>query len=378
MKIKQILKALSDSNIIDDWRKNKNFLKSLNRICEDKMKSKELNKLIRNEFKKNKHLKDDTSNEGPLNIISSKTLMKSNIKLEWIINGLLPKGSLVILSGRPGSFKTWTTLHIAISISQGSPVFNHFETKKNRVLIIDEEDSKVIIKNRFELLGIHKDTDINLSILSGFKIDNEEHLDLLIKEIKNRKIGVIIIDSLIRIHSGDENSARDMSKVNNQLKKLVGMGIAIIINHHNRKSQNNKDDDNQAMRGSIDILAGIDSHLMIHKSSNELIIKQSKNRFNEEKKSFSVKVLKNDNNIKLQYDKEYSDNQITNKNNVHEMEILNYISNQKIIISQSQIFNYFNGKIGKNKILTLLETLINKNQIKRITKEHGKKYYLKS
>ena len=67
---------------------------------------------------------------------------------EWIIEGILPEQGICILAGNPGDGKTWVALHVALCVSIGTPVFDHFPTKATNVLIVDEESGERGLKER--------------------------------------------------------------------------------------------------------------------------------------------------------------------------------------------------------------------------------------
>ena len=88
-----------------------------------------------------------------------------------------------------------------------------------------------------------------------------------------------MMDSLVRMHDGDENAARDIAKVFGIIRQLTTAELSVLIAHHNRKSNINNVGPQQ-MRGSSDILASIDCQLAINRPQrNELLtIEQTKCR----------------------------------------------------------------------------------------------------
>lgn len=360
----------TDRNII-----MKHF-KATNQALDKPLKVSFLKNIMRTELKKKKTENKLANKNNLLEIVSSKHLLKSDFKTEWIIQDLLPKGSISILSARPGSFKTWLTLYFAICITQGNKVFDMFPVKKANVLIINEEDSKVLIKERLLSLGVSKDTEISFSIMTGFKADNDKSIDTLIKEIKRLKIGVVIIDSLVRIHSGDENSAKDMSNLFSKISQLKKLGITVLINHHHRKSQSGQDNDSQSMRGSVDILAALDCHMMINRVGDYLKITQTKNRYIPEISPFKISFLKENDKMQFIF-KEYSVNKniVTDKQEKNKTDVLSFIKSQPEPVTQDIIFQEFQGLIGKNGLLSILSNLESEQKIKITTKNKNRKLY---
>lgn len=88
-----------------------------------------------------------------------------------------------------------------------------------------------------------------------------------------RKGPVLIIDSMIRFHSADENSATQMAPIMASLRQLATVGASIVVLHHKPKS------DTSAYRGSSDIVAGADAAFALVKRDGLLELRTIKNRF---------------------------------------------------------------------------------------------------
>ena len=219
---------------------------------------------------------------------------------EWLIENLVPLGGITILSGKPASFKTWVVLHFAMKIAGGGQVFEHFPCKKTGVLILDEESGEREIKKRLCMVTDNIQLPIYISSLRNFKVN-----ELAIKSIRafcqEKNIQAVIIDSLVRIHNGNENDAVAMSSLFEQLKPLMRDDIAVVFTHHNRKKLSYNA--NEDMRGSSDILAAATCHLSVKKRPNEdiLDLEQKKMRIAEEIKPFSVLINKAPERINLSF-----------------------------------------------------------------------------
>lgn len=211
---------------------------------------------------------------------------------EYIVDRIVPSASITILSGQSRSFKTYTLLDIALNVANGSPLFNTFPTTQTPVLMIDEENGESLLQKRLMQLDADKSLPVYTSSFSGFHLD-----DVRIKETielcKKRGVKLVIIDALIRVHSSDENSARDMSKVFKKLREFTkpDNGISILVTQHHRKAGTTNMGAGNEMRGSSDILAAVDSHIAVsRKDKYYLRFTQEKQRYDEELDPFEVKV----------------------------------------------------------------------------------------
>ena len=220
----------------------------------------------------------------------------------WIVDKLIPAGSITIISAAPAQYKTWLTFDIAIQVAFGKPLFSQFETKQKNVLIVDEESGLGLVRERLQKLGIADDAPIFITSYDNFKID-ETNANSLIAYCNTNAVGLVVFDSLTRIHNGDENLAKDMSVVMGDLKRLAQKGIAVLLIHHNRKPVFGKPGGANEMRGSGDILAACDVQISLQRKTGSNVIKvtQNKNRNAAELAPFELEVNIDENKFWFDY-----------------------------------------------------------------------------
>lgn len=220
----------------------------------------------------------------------------------WIVQDLIPAAGITALSGQPASYKTWVLLSIAMAVSSGEHLFGQFDTDKTSVLIVDEESGARRLQQRLLALDIPDTLPIYFWALQNFKIE-EKHINKLIEYCEEQNVGLVILDSLVRLHGQDENDAVHMAQVLQLLKKCTTQGITILFAHHNRKPGAGKNSDNlsHAMRGSSDILAAVDCHIALTRSEHRLIINQTKSRDSEELAPVELDVVVTDGKFNIEY-----------------------------------------------------------------------------
>lgn len=207
----------------------------------------------------------------------------------WIVEKFIPDESITILSALPAQFKTWLAFDIAIQVALGKPLFGQFEAKQTNVLIVDEESGPGRLRERLQMLGVTDEAPIAIASYSGFKL-TEESANWLIAYCEAQSIGLIIFDSLTRLHDADENTAKEMSVVMGNFKRLAQAGLAVLLIHHDRKPGPNKNDGANAMRGSVEILAACDAQISLKRSGNIVTVTQNKNRDAEDLPPFSLEL----------------------------------------------------------------------------------------
>ena len=241
-------------------------------------------------------------------VIKSDQLLKMKLpEVEFLVENLIPSGAITILSGNPGSCKSWLLLEIAKVAASNRCLFEKFNVKEKKVLYIDEEASLVEIKRRWAMLNPPILTLVDFVSLQGFKIDIEEHRKTLLDFAKWRGYKLIIFDSLRDIHNRNENDSREAQEIINYLREFTREGIAILVSHHHRKeSFLGSKEPSQAMRGSTAIWAGIDSLLTIEKTKDtageiELTITQTKLRQGKAILPFKVSFIEKDGKMRFEY-----------------------------------------------------------------------------
>jgi len=191
-------------------------------------------------------------------------------------------------------------LETAIKVAKGEPLFGEFTTQKVGTLLLDEENGLPLLQQRLKELKAPEDLPIYFYSYEGFTLD-EEYVDRIILECKTHDIKLLMIDSLVRVHGADENTAQDMAAVFKQLRRFTGQGITILITHHNRKPGSNRSGSRHEMRGSSDILAAVDCHIALKRHENFVTVEQTKQRYAKELDAFDVQVTDDKGSFSFNY-----------------------------------------------------------------------------
>jgi DNA-binding MarR family transcriptional regulator len=184
--------------------------------------------------------------------------------LEFLVNGLITKGSVNLLVGEGGSKKTWAALDLAACVAMGKPWLD-FQTQQTTVLLVDEESGPRRLKRRlFEVLNGHLAPGwakvpiafTSLSMLNLREPADVNELQLLIEETG---AGLVIVDALADIMPGaDENSVKDVQPVFMHLRAIAeSTGAAILVIHHSNKQNGYRG--STAIKGAIDLMLMVDS-----------------------------------------------------------------------------------------------------------------------
>ena len=222
---------------------------------------------------------------------------------EWIAKDLIPLGGVTAVTGASSSYKTFLTHQLAICISTGQPFLGRFPVKRGKVLFVDEENQKRILQGRFKALGIEQTSGITFLTLNNIQLDSERDLNKLRRFIELQQPDLVVFDSLVRFHSGEENSAKDMAKIANAFRQLSGEDRTILFLHHHRKPQMGERIGTNSIRGSSDILAAVDCHIAVERKrdENRIIIAQTKLRVQEELHPFIIQLNRENERVSFTY-----------------------------------------------------------------------------
>lgn len=184
------------------------------------------------------------------------SLWDITLRQDWLVEGLIPNNSLIMLSGESGSGKSTVALLLADAISKGEPFLGR-ETKKMPVLIADRENGPQIYHERFLRLSIERNPDL---LFWGHWCDMEPQGpdSKVIEEFVLEEKPLIIFDSFISFNDGDEQDASQTRTYMDAFRRLVGLGATVVLIHHTGKGENTKE-----YRGSSDIKASIDAGFVL-------------------------------------------------------------------------------------------------------------------
>lgn len=208
-------------------------------------------------------------------------LMQTPPPTDWLVEGLICAGDVTLIIGESNLGKSWLTMDLAVKVARGSGKWlGHDVKKQGNVMYIDEENPEDIIPSRLQRLGLTHELAKRIHYLYRPGIWMNKDPDTLLHEAYDIEPDLIVLDSLSRIHSEDENNANAMASLFREAIQPLARdtGAAVVVIHHVIKSEDASSI--RRARGSGDITAVVDSALDCRPgaASGKLAVSQYKSR----------------------------------------------------------------------------------------------------
>ena len=239
--------------------------------------------------------KSETESEPPKILTLSEFMDVEDTEITWCVEKIFPSEGVGIIGSPAGYGKSWTLIDLAIECARGGSWLGEFVTTQGVVLYIDEESSPQMLRSRFKKImdgkGITDQPDIHLAVGNGISLSDNDSVALLRYHINLIKPTLVIIDSLIRVHRADENSAKEMARTFAIVKDIVRDGNCLVVfADHQRKIGKFYQGGDQQLRGSTEKVAFVDTLLSLKKVSKQLVVEHSKSRFAESISDFIISI----------------------------------------------------------------------------------------
>ena len=224
-------------------------------------------------FYKEKQATAPTRSRSEFRLTPIKEILNRKFGLDMVIENLLPLGSLACLFGEPAGGKSFAALDMAFCISQGVE-WHGLKVEQGSSIYIAGEGLEGIAKRLKALVAKYGCDDPKDFYLSNGSIDlaDNKSVQSLLHELSGKKsIKLIVIDTMHRNFTGDENSAKDIAMLVKHADDLKDQtGATILIVHHSGKSKQGE------ARGSSAFKAALDVEIMVTNKKGVVTLNNTK------------------------------------------------------------------------------------------------------
>jgi hypothetical protein len=195
----------------------------------------------------------------------------------WLIRDFWARGAVGLLGGPPKVGKSWLGLDMAVSVASNTACLGHFPVEhRGPALVYLAEDALPLVRERLAGLCAHRgialgSLDVHVITSPRLRLDDASDLASLVTCVERLEPHLLLLDPLVRLHTGDENSSSDISALLGDLRELSrAHDLAIVVVHHMSKHRGR--DLGQALRGSGDLYAWGDENAFLVRTRGELLL----------------------------------------------------------------------------------------------------------
>ena len=213
--------------------------------------------------------------EGSLNklFIGADIIKNKNYnEIEFLVDKLIPRGTLCALVGESDTGKSSLLRQLALSLVYGDSEFLGFKLQEScrNVVYVSTEDGEMATSawlNKY-----FGDEFPNDSLLSKLKYlyETDGVIKNLEKVVKNNCVDLIIIDSYADLFTGSMNNSNEVRTFLNAYNAIANKyGVTVIFLHHTRKDSSGMVPNKNSILGSQGFEAKMRSVLMLTKDSQD-------------------------------------------------------------------------------------------------------------
>lgn len=182
---------------------------------------------------------------------------------DFVLPGLVA-GTVGALVSPGATGKSFFALEIAVAVAGGTDLLQLGIQKHGQVLVVAAEDPATILQSRMHSIGqrlnvadreaVIERMDLLPAMALGIDLFGEQ-AEIWTQTLTERASGcrLVVIDTLSRVHTGEENERRDAARVMRNLERIAAAtGAAVLFLHHITKAValGGQGDQQQAARGS--------------------------------------------------------------------------------------------------------------------------------
>jgi DNA-binding transcriptional ArsR family regulator len=226
-------------------------------------------------------------------VLGLEELAQFPVSADFLWEPFLRTDGIALLVGPAGVGKSLLALWLALQICQGNPVFEG-KTTPTTVLYVDAETNELVTKARVAKLTQATSLPFFYVAFNGdlFHLANYA---AFVHYLQQTQPGLVILDSLIRFHTLDENKASDMKRLAIFFRELIArFHCAFLLIHHTRKTTP-FGTVSDVIRGSTELRAFPDTVLILKRArgSKEMVIDIDKCRDSHELNQARFKIRLN-------------------------------------------------------------------------------------
>lgn len=193
-------------------------------------------------------------------------------RVNWIIDGLIPRPGFVMLMGPPKAGKSFLALDLGFQVARGGTFLGR-PCSKEKVLYFQLDTSERVWRDRgLSLRQAGVDTSAS-GLGMVHPADEMRPLNMLLsgaqsyvrKALNEFDPALVILDTLREVHTEDENDSTCMKKVFDALESLFRGRAVVVVHHTNKIAADVTDPDPvRSARGSSYVTGKMDAYWLMY------------------------------------------------------------------------------------------------------------------
>ena len=205
-------------------------------------------------------------------------------KIDWLVDGIIKQGTLVMFGGMPSGGKTYLAIELMLSIASGKPFLGQYLVKQGDAVFIACEGRDSVLRRVGAWTHLKNGgVDVEDAYISSREIvvTAPEQADISIEQYVQQIDALAIhpkvffIDTMnYSLGSAKENDANDMTQYFSRIAHglISKYGCVVVLIHHTSK-------DGADIRGSSTIRGALDSLFLVSRDSAGIfIVKNDKHK----------------------------------------------------------------------------------------------------
>ena len=208
--------------------------------------------------------------------------------LEWepespesiLDQGLMYTGTKTILYGRYKSMKSMLVQHLMLAVASGEPWLG-FNTPAEgaSVFYLQAEIPHRLLHKRIKKMigkeGLHTKQPVYIWTEPAIKLDQTVGLARLMKKVEKYNPGVLIIDPIYKMLTGDMKEQSQISTFLDNMDQIISRhGTTLLLVAHSKKGERDENEwGSDDLLGSVFFSAWPDSIIQIERSAQLLTVK---------------------------------------------------------------------------------------------------------
>ena len=211
-------------------------------------------------------------------LISMSEFIKKPEPIQWLVKGWIQSNALMMTHGPSGSGKTFIVLDWVLHMVYERPWMEH-KTKPATVVYLAGEGHKGLRKRVAGWIAFHGVQPVDRLFISksGTDLDTPEGLRFTADHIRSMEEppDIIIVDTLHRFLSGDENQAKDARAMIASCAALMDeFNCSVLLVHHTGNSQEAQ----RRARGSSSWRGAMDVEMSVTKTGTQVVLACTKSK----------------------------------------------------------------------------------------------------